>query len=234
MLYVASITFSVIQEERPVNLGVRIRCGMLGTMAVQSGVYRGVSAAERATERRARLLEAGLTVWATPETRTTMTAVCAAAGLSERYFYESFSGLDALLEAVMNGIAAEIEETSRRAADNAGDDPEARARASIRAFVQLLLDDPRKARVAIVESVAVPKLRQRRTELLRHLAHQSALEARESLGSRGRSETADETAGLLFVGGMAELVTAWLDGALETSADEIVDAASRALLGLYR
>ncbi|MEV0361948.1 TetR/AcrR family transcriptional regulator [Nocardia fusca] len=203
-------------------------------MAVQSGVYRGVSAADRAAERRARLLEAGLTVWADPDTRTTMTAVCAAAGLSERYFYESFSGLDALLEAVMDGIAAEIEENSRRAAEHAGADPAARARASIRAFVQQLLDDPRKGRVAIVESVAVPKLRRRRTELLRHLAHQSALEAREFFGPRDRSENADETAGLLFVGGMAELVTAWLDGTLRASADEIVDAAARALVGLYR
>lgn len=207
---------------------------MVGAMAGQSGVYRGVSAAERAAARRTRLLEAALAVWADPETRTTMTAVCAAAGLSERYFYESFSGLDALLEAVMNDIAAEIEETSRGAADEAGADPEARVRASIRAFVRLLLDDPRKGRVAIVESVAVPKLRKRRTELLRHLAHQSALEARERLGPSGRSENEDETAGLLFIGGMAELVAAWLDGSLKASEDEIVDAASRALLGLYR
>jgi AcrR family transcriptional regulator len=203
-------------------------------MAVQSGVYRGVSAEERAAARRARLLDAALAVWADQDTRTTMTAVCAEAGLSERYFYESFSGLDAVLEAVMNDIAAEIEETSRAAADEAGEDPEARVRASIRAFVQLLLDDPRKGRVAIVESVAVPKLRKRRTELLRHLAHQSALEARERLGRPDRSETDDETAGLLFIGGMAELVTAWLDGTLTASPDEIVDAASRALLGLYR
>jgi AcrR family transcriptional regulator len=203
-------------------------------VAVQSGVYRGVSAADRAAERRARLLEAALTVWADPETRTTMTAVCAEAGLTERYFYESFTGLDAALEAVLDGIAAEIEEVSRRAADDAGAEPEARVRASIRSFVQLLLDDPRKGRVAIVESVAIPKLRQRRTQLLRHLAHQSALEAREFLGTPGRSVTADETAGLLFIGGMAELVTAWLDGSLQVTADDIVDAASRALLGLYR
>lgn len=203
-------------------------------MAVQSGVYRGVSAEERAAARRARLLDAGLAVWADPDTRTTMTAVCAAAGLSERYFYESFPGLDALLEAVMNEIALEIEETSRRAAEQAGTDPAARVRASIRAFVQLLLDDPRKGRAAIVESVAVPKLRQRRTELLRHLAHQSAVEARAWLGTRGRTEAEDERAGLLFIGGMAELVTAWLDGTLTATPDEIVESASRALLGLYR
>ncbi|MCU7727822.1 TetR/AcrR family transcriptional regulator [Actinoplanes sp. KI2] len=203
-------------------------------MAVQSGIYKGVSAADRAAERRSRLLAAGLTVWADPATRTTMTAVCAEAGLSERYFYESFAGLDALLEAVMDEIGAEIEQTSRAAAEAAGDDPAARVHASVRAFMQLLLDDPRKGRVAIVESVAVPALRRRRTELLRHLAHQSAVESRKLLGSPGRSANEDEIGGMLFIGGMAELITAWLDGTLAASTDEIVEAASRALLGIYR
>ena len=202
-------------------------------MAVQSGVYRGVSAADRVAERRTRLLEAGLAVWSDPDTRTTMTAVCAEAGLSERYFYESFPRLDALLAAVMDQIATEIEETSHAAAEQAGDDPVAQVHAVIRAFVQMLVDDPRKGRVAIVEAVSVPALRQRRTELLRRLAHQSAVDARELLGLPGRSEHEDETAGLLFIGGMAELVTAWLDGSLEATPDEIVEAASRAFLGLY-
>ena len=207
---------------------------MVGGMAVQSGIYKGVSAADRAAERRARLLAAGLTVWADPGTRTTMTAVCAEAGLTERYFYESFSGLDALLEAVMDEIAAEIEQRSRAAAEAAGDDPVDRVHASVRAFMELLLDDPRKGRVAIVESVAVPALRRRRTELLRHLAHQSAIESRKLLGSPGRSAAEDEIGGMLFIGGMAELITAWLDGTLTASTEEIVEAASRALLAIYR
>ncbi|MGO4254960.1 TetR/AcrR family transcriptional regulator [Marmoricola sp. RAF53] len=202
-------------------------------MAVQSGVYRGVSAADRVAERRTRLLEAALAVWADPDSRTTMTAICTRAGLSERYFYESFAGLDALLAALMDQIAVEIEQNSLAAAESAGEDPVARVHASVRAFVQLLLDDPRKGRVAIIESVSVPELRKRRTELLRHLAHRSAIEASAALGLPKRSEHEDETAGLLFIGGMAELVTAWLDGSLEATPDEIVEAASRAFLGLY-
>jgi len=196
-------------------------------------VDRGVSAADRVAERRSRLLEAALAVWADPDSRTTMTAICSQAGLSERYFYESFAGLDALLAALMDQIAVEIEENSLAAAERAGEDPVARVHASVRAFVQLLLDDPRKGRVAIIESVSVPELRKRRTELLRHLAHRSAIEASEALGLPKRSEHEDETAGLLFIGGMAELVTAWLDGSLEATPDEIVEAASRAFLGLY-
>ncbi|MEU4561894.1 TetR/AcrR family transcriptional regulator [Actinoplanes sp. NPDC023936] len=203
-------------------------------MAVPSGSYRGVSAADRVAQRRSRLLAAALTVWADPRIRTTMTAVCAEAGLSERYFYESFTGLEALLEAVMDTIAAEIEETSRAAAEAAGDNPIDRVRAAVRAFVELLNDDPRKGRVAIVESLAVPKLRQRRSELLRHLAHRSAVESRTFLGPPGRSATEDEIGGMLFIGGMAEVITAWLDGALRASTDEIVEAASRTLLGIYR
>ena len=70
-------------------------------------------------------------------------------------------------------------------------------------------------------------------ELLRHFAHRSAEEARELAGLPHRSLREDEIAGLLFVGGMAELITAWLDGVLEASPDEIVEAASRSFLGLY-
>lgn len=202
-------------------------------MAGQSGVYRGVSAADRAAERRTRLLEATLTVWADPGARTTMTGVCAQAGLTERYFYESFGNLDEALTAVMEAIATEIEETSRTAADAAGDDPGARVRASVAAFVQLLVDDPRKGRVAIIEAGAMPALRRRRTELLRHFAHRAAEESHELIGLPRRGGAEDEIAGLLFIGGVAELITAWLDGALEASPAELVEAASRNYLGLY-
>src|SRR5690349_12773664 len=106
-------------------------------MAVQSGTYRGVSAADRAAERRTRLLEATLTVWSGDE-RVTMTRICAEAGLSERYFYESFRTVDEALTAVMEWIAAEIETTAQAAADATEGDLVARMRASVKAFVDLI------------------------------------------------------------------------------------------------
>lgn len=200
-------------------------------MAVQSGTYRGVSAADRRAERRERLIEATLTVWADPGTRTTMTAVCSAAGLSERYFYESFAGLDDAQSAVLARVAAEIEQTTLAAAEAAGADPGARIHASVRAFLDLLEVDPRKGRVAIIEAGAIPALRARRTELLRHFARLSTSEAHE-LGLR-RREREDDLAGLLFIGGVAELITAVLEGAIEATSDEIVDTVARSYLGLY-
>ncbi|MCL2542269.1 MAG: TetR/AcrR family transcriptional regulator [Nocardioidaceae bacterium] len=202
-------------------------------MAVQSGIYRGVPAEERVAERRTRLMEATLEVWADPARRTTMTAICAEAGLTERYFYESFSGLDEALRAVLDAIADEIEQLTAVAADEAGDDGVARTQATMRTFVEMIVSDPRKGRVSIVEAGAMPELRQRRTELLRHFAHRAAEEARQWFDLPERTAQEDELAGLLFIGGMAELITAWLDGAVRASADELVAAASHSFLTLY-
>jgi AcrR family transcriptional regulator len=202
-------------------------------VAVQSGTYRGQSAAERTADRRARLLEATLELWADPTTTPTMTRVCQRAGLTERYFYESFRSLDDALVAVMDGIAAEIEELSMAAADAAGDDAAARVRASVQAFVDLVAADPRKGRVAIVEAGANPALRPRRTRLLRRFAHRAAGEARE-LYALDRSVAEGEMAGLLFIGGMAELVSAWLDGSLAASPEQLVDAATAAFIAMHR
>lgn len=199
-------------------------------MAVQSGIYKGVSAQDRAAERRVRLMDATLSVWADPDTRTTMTAVCSAAGLSERYFYESFTGLEAAQSAVLEAVATEIEATALAAAAAAGDEPGRRIRAAVAAFVDLLLADPRKGRVAIIEAGAMPALRSRRTDLLRHFARLSAEQAHEM---HGKHRHEDELAGLLFIGGVAEVVTAWLDGTLDVSAEELVETASRGFLGLY-
>lgn len=196
---------------------------------MQSGVYKGVSAADRAAERRRRLLDAALSVWADADARTTMTAVCGAAGLTERYFYESFRSLDEVLTTVLEEVATEIETITLAAAEAAGSDPAARITAAVTAFVDLLLADPRKGRVAIIEAAALPALRGRRTQLLRHFAHLAAEEAQHHAARRHE----DELAGLLFIGGMAEVVTAWLDGALDVAPEEVVATATRAFLGLY-
>ncbi|MDP3967125.1 MAG: TetR/AcrR family transcriptional regulator [Nocardioides sp.] len=201
-------------------------------MAGQSGTYRGLSAEERAAGRRAQLLEATLAVWADQgDARITMTRICAEAGLTERYFYESFAHLDEALTAVMDAIAVEIETASQDAADRVGEDPAARVRASVHAFVELVTADPRKGRVALIESVGRPTQRARRTQLLRHFARRAAEEVRALYSLTTWSEREAELTGLLFIGGMAELVTAWLDGSLEATPAELVEAATAMFVG---
>ncbi len=55
-----------------------------------------------------------------------MTAICAEAKLTERYFYESFRDRDDLLVQVIEGIAAEIAEATRVTLQTVTGDPEVR------------------------------------------------------------------------------------------------------------
>ena len=57
--------------------------------------YRGVEAAERLAERRRRFLEAGLDLLGGPRpAELTVRGICSQAGLTPRYFYESFTDKD--------------------------------------------------------------------------------------------------------------------------------------------
>ena len=62
--------------------------------------YKGASNEERRTERRQKLLDAAMKVYgAVGYHGATVKAICAEAGLTERYFYESFEKGEALLAA---------------------------------------------------------------------------------------------------------------------------------------
>ncbi|AXT86528.1 TetR family transcriptional regulator [Aeromicrobium sp. A1-2] len=196
-------------------------------MAVKAGTYRGMSAEERRADRRSRLLAAALEVWGRDGgPKVTMTRICAEAGLTERYFYESFDGLDAALVAVLDEIADEITLRTVAALASAQGGPTERVRASIGEFVRILTDDPRKGRVAIVESVAHDAMRARRAEVLREFAELAAREARELYGPEAWSESEGRMAATMFIGGVAELVTAWIEGVITATPDELTAAAT--------
>lgn len=196
-------------------------------MAVKAGVYGGRTHEERRRDRRERLLDAVLTVWGGGDARpVTMTRVCTEAGLSERYFYEQFTNLDAALLAVLEQVAQEIAHAAVTALDEAEGDPRARARASIVAFVQILTDDPRKGRVALIQSMTLPALRARRAELLRDFVTLTVEKAEALHGANAWSGPEGRLAATMFIGGTAQLVTDWLEGALPATPDELVDAAT--------
>jgi AcrR family transcriptional regulator len=189
--------------------------------------YRGVSAEDRRANRRNRLVAAGLDLLGTVGfEQTTMTAVCARAKLTERYFYEHFSGRDQLLLAVVDQVAAEARATIWAALATAPREPRAAATAMITAFVDFITDDPRKGRAALVESAAADPLRGRRHELLREFAHRIVVEAHALFGARALQPPRDEINALLFVGGLAELLTAWLSGEITADRADIVATAT--------
>ncbi|MGA8850746.1 MAG: TetR/AcrR family transcriptional regulator [Aeromicrobium sp.] len=190
--------------------------------------YRGVSAAERTAQRRRQLLDATLDIWGdASRPKVTMTGVCQHAGLTERYFYESFTHLDEALLAVLEEIAEEIELRTIAALAESGGDPSDRARASIATFVQILTEDPRKGRAAIVEAAALESTRAHRSQLLRRFARMSAREARKLYGPQAWGEPEGVFAATMFVGGVAQLVASWIEGTLPATPEAIIEAAAR-------
>ena len=193
-------------------------------MAATTRPYGGVSASDRRADRRARLVEAGLELlgergW----TGTTVRGVCAEAGLSERYFYESFADREALLTAIFDRVAAEAASAVVAAVEAAPHDAEAKARAAVDAFVRLLADDPRRARAMLVESVGNESLKRRRRESVSAFAALIGERARDFYGADAIEPLDAELTALALVGGLAELVVRWLDGSLDVSRERLVD-----------
>ena len=195
--------------------------------------YGGKSADERASARRGRLVDAAITLMArSGESRTTMTAVCAEAGLTERYFYESFGSRDDVLVAALDAVSEEIARTAVEAVASSSGEPAARVRAAIGAVVDLVVAEPDKMRVAVIESNANASMRARRQVLLGSFAALVAAEARDIFGEETWPEPRDHLQGVIFMAGLSELVASWLLGEIELSPDELVTTASDSLVAL--
>lgn len=186
--------------------------------------YRGVPAEERRARRRAALLAAGLELLGTRGwAATTMRGVCGRAALNDRYFYESFADMDALLLAIVDDQAAEGTARILAAAENAPRRLGARTRAVVTAAVDFFTEDPRRARIMAHEFPANALLQERRQRIISTLADIFAAQAHEVLGEISVSPADLGLTALTVTAGLWELLAAWLRGDLEIDRDHLVD-----------
>src|SRR3954453_16049289 len=118
--------------------------------------YRGVQARDRVAERRRRLLDAGLDLLGGSDGPPDLTvrAVCAEAGVTARYFYESFTDKDDLGAAVVDQVIADIAATTQAAVAAAPRDEQNRA--GIANLVRVIADDPRVGRLLFNAQLSNP------------------------------------------------------------------------------
>lgn len=114
--------------------------------------YRGISPEERRAQRRSQLIAAAVSVYGERGYRNaTVKAVCEAAGLTERYFYESFANSEELLVACFNAVTYSVFHEVRRVAAGTKGGQAARSRAMLRAYFSALQGEPASARVFLIE-----------------------------------------------------------------------------------
>lgn len=132
--------------------------------------YRGMSAAQRMADRRERLLGAAYTLFATRGfPNTTIERLCATARISNRAFYECFSGREALLRAVYHRCVDETLQWVTNSISDASAPLQSRIEVGITAYIDFVTHDPRRARIMHVEV--------RRSGYLLDAAHQRSVAA---------------------------------------------------------
>jgi AcrR family transcriptional regulator len=186
--------------------------------------YRGITGVERREHRRERLLEAGLELFGTRGyADTSVSAVCAAAGLNRRYFYESFDGSEDLLrevyEAIVAEIAREVIEVTARAPTI-----DEQARAGLTAAWNVVREDPRKARILAVEVVGVSDRLERLRRRNRHAFADILVHNAFSLAPPDMELRLDPVLNArALMGACMELMVDWVNGEIGATPDEVVD-----------
>lgn len=190
--------------------------------------YKGASADQRQAARRKQLIETAIRLYGERGYRNVGNkAVCQAAGLTDRYFYESFADSEALLiagfETVTRWLIGAVEATAEDVPD-----PVARSRAKLSAYYEALRLQPASARVFLVEiggvSPAVDRVFDASLDRFANLILRT-------LDPEGLGPGAD--APLLrraVTSGLLGLAQAWIGEAYASPIDQVVETALKLCL----
>ncbi|MEU8916215.1 TetR/AcrR family transcriptional regulator [Streptomyces nigrescens] len=185
--------------------------------------YAGVGASERIAARRTKLIEAGLKLFTTRGYMATgVKDLCREAGLTDRYFYESFANREALLLAAFDTVTEQLLDRITQAAASAPQTSPKREQAMVEAFVRELAADPRKARLIFTEVHGVnDAVRQHaRTGILRFVQLVADM-VREILPPDTPEAQLRMTA-LSVIGAMHQAVTAWHSKEVDIPAEGLI------------
>jgi AcrR family transcriptional regulator len=201
-----------------------VECDDLAVPDATQRAYGGQSADARRQIRRVRLLDAAMDAMACNEWRSaTVENICAAAGLNKRYFYESFTDLDALSAAVVDDIADGVRAATIEATGATAQRPlEAQALAAVAAAVRALVDDPRRARVLLGGVAASPELHDHRTTVMHRLTDVLIDHGRTVHGVELETDPLAKVAPAFIVGGTADAILGFVSGEVELPLDEFI------------
>lgn len=188
--------------------------------------YRGSGSAERAEQRRLQLIAAGRALFGGEGyAAVSVRAVCVEAGLTERYFYESFANKESLLAAVYLDAVAELNARLQPAIELPGG-VEAQARAALTAYFGFMKEQPAAARIVLFEVLGVSA---EIDGIYREVIAQFAALLRKHLGLKDATLM---SGGL--VGAAVQIATGWVLGGFAQPQRAVVDSCARIFLAVAR
>lgn len=197
--------------------------------------YAGLAPEERVARRRQQFIEAGKQLFGTIGYRkTTVRLLCAEAGLTDRYFYESFESIERLLVAVYNRLIDDLERSilMALASANEGDSLEQRIRQALDALYRTA-EDPLLSRVIWIEILGVsPGAEAIYNVTLRRFADLLFNLAKAMLPDWPVSEPVARTACMGLIGAVSETAKDWLHAGYRQPRETLVEGMMLMFRGL--
>ena len=181
------------------------------------GRWSGVPLEDRQALRRDELVAAGVQLLGEKSgPAVTVRVACRQAGLTERYFYESFADRDEFVRAVYDDVCTRAMSTLMSATT---------PRQAVERFVALMVDDPVRGRVLLLAPAVEPVLVRSGAEWMPNFI---------DLLQRKLTEIGDPVRQKMIatglIGGLTTLFTAYLDGRLEATREQFIDYCVEMLL----
>lgn len=202
----------------------------------QGRPWRGQSPQERREARRRRLLDAALELFGTTGyVATSLTSLCARAGVSPRHFYELYASREPLLADLYDEI---VLETARRVDEAYAAAPltaSARICAGLSAAITHQTDDPRRARILHLEAVGVsPWLEQHRRRVIASFAEGTVAQYRLLVEDGQLVDRPFDQVAVALIGAFDELLVQWLLTEPRTPPQDLLPVASEVFLAVFR
>ncbi|HEU4362851.1 MAG TPA: TetR/AcrR family transcriptional regulator [Mycobacterium sp.] len=174
------------------------------------GRWSGVPVPDRPAVRHDELIAAGIQLLGDESgPALTVRAVCRRAGLTERYFYESFADRDGFVRAVYDNVCA-----SAISALSTADSP----REAVERFVALMVDDPVRGRVLLLAPQYEPVLVRSGAQWI-----PGFIELLHRKLSRIGDPVLQHMVATSLIGGLTALFVAYLDGRLAVTRAQFID-----------
>ncbi len=201
------------------------------------GLRGGLTAQERSEDRRRRVLAAALELFGTRGfAAVPVDQICRSAGISTKSFYPLFDHKEALFlqlyDDLIAGVAAAV-----IGAEVEGTSPSEAARRRLDALAHSLVDDPRVARVVLIESGGLsPMVEERRRAVHRQLADFVATTTVPYVAGGDLPDRDYRRAALGLVGAINEVVVDFVlagdPGSVDILVDDLAELFTAVRLGL--
>lgn len=200
-----------------------------------SRTYGGLSNEQRKAERKERFLEAGLEVFGTVGIRgAKVRTLCKAAGLTERYFYESFTDTDDLFCAVYQQQVLAFQSFLMDSMPDLPKELEPRIRKCLHLFFSFMRDE-RVVRVLYLESLAG-------SEGIIEMYHQQVMLQADMATMMihtdnpdiSLSEDAAASIGLAINGATTGSASQWMLSGYKMPVEQLVEGCTLVVLGTMR